>query len=312
MSASVFFKSFCSTLLMGADEHRTLEDAGSRVTRLLNSTFRAIPSDRENTLWIGASGRRTLLAGDMRLEICHLFPWPLFDHYKQRQNGIRELMNEIRRRLVAGFGLTSISMDGPITIRFDNGCTVQLLVAFDLGSNGSFCCPDAASSDWPTRRLMSEITAFDNCDLACNGNLRDLARMSHLWRNTHGIDLDDEQLDTLAYHFIREWEFRGNSTAYYGWMCSDFFRWMERFAPCSGRLPAPCGRRVVHFDTGYLAHAQRSRKLAMEGNSLFGNGQTDAGAHCFQQIFGFTSMDQLHEDDEAAVALIAARLMNAH
>ena len=47
------------------------------------------------------------------------------------------------------------------------------------------------------------------------------------WKKKWDVPIGGLLVDTLAYQFINEWEYKDKSYTYYDWMCRDFFSFMK-------------------------------------------------------------------------------------
>ncbi len=64
---------------------------------------------------------------------------------------------------------------------------------------------------------------MDSRDAECNDNLKLLCRMARAWKEEWNVPIGGLLIDTLAYQFIANWEYRKKSYVYYDWMSRDFF-----------------------------------------------------------------------------------------
>jgi hypothetical protein len=54
-----------------------------------------------------------------------------------------------------------------------------------------------------------------------------LCRMARAWKNKWDVKIGGLLIDTLAYQFIENYQYRDKSFLYYDFMCRDFFQWMS-------------------------------------------------------------------------------------
>ena len=62
---------------------------------------------------------------------------------------------------------------------------------------------------------------------ATNKNLKRLCRMARAWKNKCNVPMSGILIDTLAYKFIKDWEYKDKSYVYYDWMSRDFFKYLK-------------------------------------------------------------------------------------
>ena len=68
--------------------------------------------------------------------------------------------------------------------------------------------------------------------------------MARSWKDTWDVPMGGLLIDTLAYNFLKAWEYRDKSFTYYDWMTRDFFYYLKEqneqqnywYAPGSGQF----------------------------------------------------------------------------
>lgn len=55
-----------------------------------------------------------------------------------------------------------------------------------------------------------------------NGNLKNLCKMVREWKDEHNVDISGYAIDTIAYNFIRYYEYKDKTFTYYDWITRDF------------------------------------------------------------------------------------------
>ena len=51
--------------------------------------------------------------------------------------------------------------------------------------------------------------------------------MARAWKNKCNVPMSGILIDTLAYKFIKDWEYKDKSYVYYDWMSRDFFKYLK-------------------------------------------------------------------------------------
>jgi hypothetical protein len=125
------------------------------------------------------------------------------------------------------YSTTNIRADGQvIQVPFNDGIIFEVVPAFD-NNDGSFTFPNANDGgSWKTTNPRPEIKAIRDRNAVTNSNLVPLCRMMRDWKNKWGVPIGGLLIDTLAYQFIENWEYRDKAYVYYDYMCRDFFKWM--------------------------------------------------------------------------------------
>lgn len=63
-------------------------------------------------------------------------------------------------------------------------------------------------------------------DRECNANLKTLCKMARAWKKKWSVPITGLLIDTLAYNFIRNYQYRDESFFYYDLMSRDFFEFL--------------------------------------------------------------------------------------
>ena len=77
--------------------------------------------------------------------------------------------------------------------------------------------------------------------------------MMRAWREKWDVPIKGLLIDTLAYQFIENWQYRDKSYLYYDYMCRDFFEWMmeqdseQEFWKCPGSGQYVYGKGLFQY-----------------------------------------------------------------
>ena len=114
-----------------------------------------------------------------------------------------------------------------ILVPFNDGITFEVAPAF-INTDDSYTYPDANDGGrWRTTDPKPAIQAIRSRNTLCNGNLIPLCRMLRSWKQKWDVPIGGLLVDTLAYQFIENYEYRDKSHLYYDFMCRDCFKWMS-------------------------------------------------------------------------------------
>jgi hypothetical protein len=114
-----------------------------------------------------------------------------------------------------------------IVVRFTDGITFEVVPVFE-NTAGSYTYPSSNEGGiWNTTNPRPEIRAIRDRNEACNYNLIPLCRMMRAWKGTWAVPIGGLLVDTLAYQFIENYQYRDKSYLYYDFMSRDFFLWMS-------------------------------------------------------------------------------------
>ena len=177
-----------------------------------------------------------------------IFDLPWFEYVRYdgySGNGQSALLQAVRQSIGKRYSTSQVGADGQVVeILFQDGITFEVVPAFD-NTDGSFKVPDSNDGGtWRTTNPRPEIAAIRKMNYACNGNLVRLCRMMRSWKNKWTVPMGGLLIDTLAYQFINDWQYKDKSYSYYDYMCSDFFSFMadqNRLSNIGERLEAVKG-----------------------------------------------------------------------
>lgn len=162
------------------------------------------------------------------MDMIFQLPYSVYERFNDYSgNGQSALLQAVKASIEKTYPTTNIRADGQVVqIPFSDGIMFEVVPAFE-NLNGSFTYPNANNGgSWMTTDPRPELTAIRTRNTATNGNLVPLCRMMRDWKSKWSVQIGGLLIDTLAYQFIENWEFRDKSYFYYDYMCRDFFKWM--------------------------------------------------------------------------------------
>src|SRR5699024_8982356 len=66
-----------------------------------------------------------------------------------------------------------------------------------------------------------------NRNTVTNKNLKRLCRMARAWKGNCNVSISGILIDTLAYKFINEYQYKDKSFLYYDFISRDFFKYLK-------------------------------------------------------------------------------------
>jgi hypothetical protein len=226
MALADWFSTFCSNLQIR--DGGTIATRSGNITRRLNSDFWSTTSDTSHSLYVGSYGRNTAISGFSDVDLIFQLPYSVYKQYNEHSgNGQSALLQAVKTSIERTYSTTNIRADGQvIQVPFNDGIIFEVVPAFD-NNDGSFTFPNANDGgSWKTTNPRPEIKAIRDRNAVTNSNLVPLCRMMRDWKNKWGVPIGGLLIDTLAYQFIENWEYRDKAYVYYDYMCRDFFKWM--------------------------------------------------------------------------------------
>ncbi|SDJ06638.1 hypothetical protein SAMN05216338_103825 [Bradyrhizobium sp. Rc2d] len=138
--------------------------------------------------------------------------------------------------------------------------TFEVLPAFENSSNG-WTYPNANNGgSWKDCNPRAEIAAIDTRSALTNKNLKYLGRMMRVWARHCAVPISGMLIDTLAYQFIENYQYRDKSFLYHDFMARDFFDYLAKQNQNQTVWRAPGSGSHVHRK-GVFEHKARSAYL---------------------------------------------------
>ncbi len=280
-----WFSSFCGNIQV-----QQRDDISSRyrsITRRLNTDFWDTTSDTAHSLYVGSYGRNTAIDFsdiDMTMELPNAL---YFKYDKYVTNGQSALLQAVKTSIDRTYPSTNLRADGQvIQVTFWDGINFEVVPVF-LNDAGSYTFPDANNGGrWRTTNPRPEVAAIKNRNAVCNNNLVPLCRMMRSWKDKWSVPIGGLLIDTLAYQFIENYEYRDKSYLYYDWMCRDFFDWMARQDAQQEYWKAPGSGQYVYGKGLFQNKARRCHNIAITAIEYAGKGQEWAAKRDWRDIFG--------------------------
>ena len=264
MGLADWFSTFCSNIQVR--DGGTISTRYKAITRRLNTDFWNTTSDTSHSLYVGSYGRNTAIQGFSDLDMVFELPASLYYQYDAYTgNGQSALLQTVRASMQKTYSTSSIGADGQvIVVNFQDGITFEVVPVF-TNKAGSYTFPDSNSGgNWRTTNPKPEIKAIRDRNAACSYNLIPLCRMMRSWKRKWGVPIGGLLVDTLAYQFIENYEYRDKSYLYYDFMCRDFFKWMSDQNTEQEYWKAPGSGQYVYGKGLFQYKAKRCYNIAVE------------------------------------------------
>lgn len=263
MNIGELFSTFCSNLII-RDE--SVSFRYKRITSRLNKEYYESDSDTAHSLYVGSYGRNTAVNSTSDFDILFQLPVDMYYRFNSyTSNGQSALLQDVKTKIGKTYPGTDIKADGQvIVIPFSDNITFELLPAF-LNTDDSFTYPNANDGgSWQITNPKAEQKAMASMNKDTNGNLIRLCRMSRAWKKKNDVSIDGILIDTLAYDFISEWEYRDKSFVYYDWMSRDFFEYLSNQDPNRSYWYAPGSHKRISNSGHFQFKAKKALDVALE------------------------------------------------
>lgn len=264
MGIADWYSGFCSELQV--KDGGTISTRYKNLTRRLNTDFRNTTSETANSLYVGSYGRGSAIDGFSDLDMIYQMPYSEYEKYNAyAKNGQSAFLQAVKTSIERTYSTTSIRADGQVIIvPFNDGISFEVVPAF-INKDDSFTFPDAnGGGSWRVTNPKPEIAAIKTRNTACNGNLIELCRMARAWKAKWDVPIGGLLVDTLAYQFIENWQYRDKSYLYYDFMCRDFFLWMSEQSAEQEYWKAPGSGQYVYGKGKFQYKAKRCYNIAVE------------------------------------------------
>lgn len=264
MGLAEWFSGFCTNIRV--QDGGTISTRYKNITRRLNTDFWTTTSDVSHSLYVGSYGRNTAIQGFSDLDMIFQLPYSVYTQYNgYTGNGQSALLQAVKSSIEKTYTTTSIRADGQvILVPFTDGITFEVVPAF-INKDDSFTYPDANDGgSWRTTNPKPEIEAIRTRNTNCNKNLVPLCRMMRAWKVEWTVPISGLLIDTLAYQFIENYEYKDKSYLYYDFMCRDFFQWMSNQSETQEFWRSPGSGQYVYGKGLFQYKAKRCYNISLE------------------------------------------------
>lgn len=279
MTTTEMFTDFLRNLAI--DNSASITSKYEEITSALNKKFRDTESKTANSLQVGSYGRWTGIKGISDLDMLYIMPSSKWNDYKNGKQS--KLLDDTKDAIQARYLKTTVKKDRLVVQVLYNGFMVEVQPVFEQ-DDGSFKYPDTYNGGcWKITKPREEIKAMKEFVDQKNKNLRKLCKMARAWKNKCGVGMGGLLVDTLAYNFLNSnSDYDNRSTAYYDWLCRDFFKYLSEEPNKDYYLALGSNQRV-----NVKSKFQRKAKEAYE-NSLtaIAAGETSSANKKWKNIFG--------------------------
>ncbi len=279
MTTTEMFTDFLSNLKI--NNGASITSKYEEVTSALNKKFRNTESKTANSLQVGSYGRWTGIKGISDLDMLYIMPSSKWNDYKNSKQS--KLLDDTKDAIQARYPRTIVKKDRLVVQALYNGFMVEVQPVFEQ-DDGSFKYPDTYNGGcWKITKPREEIQAMKEFVDQRNKNLRKLCKMARAWKNKCGVGMGGLLIDTLAYNFLKSNSYYDNrSTAYYDWLCRDFFKYLSEEPNKDYYLALGSNQRV-----NVKSKFQRKAKKAYEHSLKAIEAGESASAHKkWKKIFG--------------------------
>lgn len=289
MGVGEWFSDFCGKLRLDSTKRSSLGYRTGRITKAVNLAFRDLGSDTAYRFYVGSMGRNTAITTVSDVDLLLELPASLYSKYgAYTGNGQSALLSAVRTAIRTTYKASDVFGDGQVVIvAFDDGVKYEVLPAFANKGGGYTFADTNGGGSWKTCKPKQEMGAFGDRNIACNGNLVQLARMARAWRDFNSVPMNGMLIDTLAYQFIASWGHRDKSYLYYDFLTRDFFGFLAKQSSAQSYWTAPGSGSYV-WRRGPFEY--KARQAELRANEAIGHtvaGENWSAKQKFRGIYGY-------------------------
>lgn len=228
MSISTKFKTFNENIRIPNHYVSKISSRYKQITKRLNLDYWGYESETLHSLYVGSYGRDTdIHVSDV--DMLFILPYEVYVQYNNYQgNGQSALLQAVKKSLQKTYSTSYLKGDGQVIgLDFTDGISFEIVPCF-LNEDDSFTYPDSNDGgSWKTTNPKPEIKEIREKNIEWNYNLKRLCRMARAWKDEWSVPMGGLLIDTFAYRFLKEWEYKDKSYIYYDWMVRDFFEFLK-------------------------------------------------------------------------------------
>lgn len=288
MSVNEYFSMFCDNLRMSDDTVDTIKQRYHQIVKRINQDYYNSDSVSSHGLYVGSYGRGTeIWTSDIDMIV--QLPYSVYSRFNGYvSNGQSALLQDVRGVLQKTYSTSHIKADGQVIgIDFNDGISFEIVPAFINKDGDSFTYPDTNDGgSWKITDPRAEIKAINERNFNTNRNLKRLCRMTRAWKGNCSVSLNGIIIDTLAYKFIEDYEYKDKSYLYYDYMMRDFFKYLVDIDPEQQYWLAPGSKRYVWRKGNFHNKAKQAYNKSLEAIEYELNDYHYSAKLLWRDIFG--------------------------
>lgn len=281
------FEKFLSNLRMNDTDEKNKSIRFHSITKRLNIDFWEVYDDTYHSFYTGSQARGTdIYTSD--IDMVMVLPYNIYERYNNYSyNGQSALLQAVRASLQKTYPSTYIGGDGQVVVvEFSDGMKFEVVPAFLNDDNTSYTYPDSNDGGkWKIMDPKTEIKAFNDMDKACNNNIKQLCKMIREWNKVNNVGLKGILIDSMAYRFLSDYQYKDKSFLYYDYMTRDFFKYIYDNYDQSFWY-APGSNWKVYNSGGFRNKAEYAYELALAAIEAASNDSQNKYSECWREIYG--------------------------
>lgn len=266
MSVSTKFTEFNQNILISSTDVSNIAYRYKQITKRLNTDFWSTTSETAHSLYVGSYGRDTdIHVSD--IDVIFELPVSVFEQYDSyKGNGQSALLQAVKTSIQNTYKTTESHGDGQVVaVDFTDGINFEIVPVFLLKDEKGYYYPDTHNGgSWKVTNPKPEIKEIRDKNIEWKYNLKRLCRMARAWKDTNSVPMGGLLIDTLAYNFLKNWEYKDKSYLYYDWMVRDFFEYLKNQNESQTYWLAVGSNQYVYRKGKFESKALSAYNLAVE------------------------------------------------
>jgi hypothetical protein len=214
-----------------------------------------------------------------------LLPWAEYWRVQQLVgNKQSQLLQEIKRALLATFPRTDLRADGQVVLAPFQSYNVEVIPSFWRKDGGYVTANSTDEGSWRLSNPAVEYQVLAQADSVSTGKATHLVKMLKAWKRECSVEIKSLSLETFACVFVAQWEFRLRGFYYYDWLVRDFFKFMLAYR--NGWTRVPGTEEIIQVGDAWASKCETAYNRSLKACEYE---RQDCGALAageWQKIFG--------------------------
>lgn len=258
------------------------------VVSCLNAAYFGHSSETANAFLIGSWAKGTRVRPPRDVDLYFVLPPAVYHRFAGYASGVNKqsaLLQEVKAKLLAKYGTSSIRGDGPVVLAGFTSYSVEVVPAFALTEERTYwVCDTKNGGSYMKTKPLHEVNFIEVADKNSAGNVRHLIRFLKAWQAWCSVPIKSFYLELLAVEYLEQSEWRHKDFFWYDWLCRDFFKWM--LTKSGSFVLAPGTYEVLMIGDTWRSRAENAYNRAVKACEFEKeNDMLNAGDE-WQKIFG--------------------------
>jgi predicted nucleotidyltransferase len=266
MSVANWFTTFNENLRMSSNTVSKIQNRYKQITKRINIDYYGHSSETQNSLYVGSYGRGTeIFVSD--IDIIVQLPYATYEKFDSYfGNGQSALIQEVKTVLQKTYSTSYVRGDGQVVkIDFTDGISFEIVPGFINTDQKSFTYPDTNNGgSWKVTNPRAEIETINSANKTYNKNIKRLSRMARAWKEKWNVPIGGLIIDTLAYNFMKQWQYSEKSFLYYDYMSRDYFKYLKNQDSNKQYWLAPGSNQRVYRKGAFEYKSLRCYNISLE------------------------------------------------